>query len=61
MKITRRCACGNPATVHDYDEPAVCEDCVEEDDRDIRSAEAWRNQAGAQWLAYDRGQRDWVP
>lgn len=61
MKITRRCACGNPTIVYDYDEPAICSDCTDEDDRDVRAAEAWLEQAGAQWLAYDKGERGWSP
>lgn len=58
MKITRRCTCGNLTTVYDYDEPAVCEECLEADVEDLNAARRWHDQAGAQWLAHEQGMRD---
>lgn len=58
MIYRRTCKCGNMAHVRDLDELAICADCKADDDKDVRAAESWRNQVGAQWLAHDRFQRD---
>lgn len=51
MRQIRRCECGNLAVVHDEDEPAKCDDCRDEDQREVEATRRTYDQIGATFLA----------
>lgn len=58
MIRTRCMRCGERALADDYDSPALCRFCVDDDGLEERAASRMISQIGAQFVGHERGTRD---